>query len=52
MMVHNADPAWYVLDLGAPDAVEAVTSDLDCRHDRELRTNASVRGFSLPAVVV
>jgi predicted dehydrogenase len=27
MMVHNADPAWYVLDLGAPDAVEAVTSE-------------------------
>jgi predicted dehydrogenase len=27
MMVHNADPAWYALDLGAPDAVEAVTSE-------------------------
>ena len=27
MMVHNADPAWYALELGAPDAVEAVTSE-------------------------
>lgn len=27
MMVHNADPAWYTLDLGAPDAAEAVTSE-------------------------
>ena len=27
MMVHNADPAWYALDLGAPSAVEAVTSE-------------------------
>jgi predicted dehydrogenase len=27
MMVHNADPAWFALDLGAPTAVEAVTSD-------------------------
>jgi predicted dehydrogenase len=27
MMVHNADPAWYALDLGAPDAVEATTSE-------------------------
>ncbi|MDX9867488.1 MAG: Gfo/Idh/MocA family oxidoreductase [Kiritimatiellia bacterium] len=27
MMVHNADPAWYALDLGAPEAVEAVTSE-------------------------
>ncbi|HOE61928.1 MAG TPA: Gfo/Idh/MocA family oxidoreductase [Kiritimatiellia bacterium] len=27
MMVHNADPAWYALNLGAPDAVEAVTSE-------------------------
>jgi len=27
MMVHNADPAWYALDLGAPTAVEAVSSD-------------------------
>ncbi|HOR97158.1 MAG TPA: Gfo/Idh/MocA family oxidoreductase [Kiritimatiellia bacterium] len=27
MMVHNADPAWYALDLGAPDAVEALTSE-------------------------
>lgn len=27
MMVHNADPAWYVLDLGAPESVEAVTSE-------------------------
>jgi predicted dehydrogenase len=27
MMVHNADPAWYALDLGAPTAVEAVTSE-------------------------
>jgi predicted dehydrogenase len=26
MMVHNADPAWFALDLGAPTAVEAVTS--------------------------
>lgn len=23
MMVHNADPAWYALDLGSPDSVEA-----------------------------
>ena len=27
MMVHNADPAWYALDLGAPEAVEAVSSE-------------------------
>ena len=27
MMVHNADPAWYALGLGAPTAVEAVLSD-------------------------
>lgn len=27
MMVHNADPAWYALELGAPDAVEALTSE-------------------------
>jgi predicted dehydrogenase len=27
MMVHNADPAWYALDLGAPIAVEAKTSE-------------------------
>lgn len=27
MMVHNADPAWYALDLGAPDSVEAQTSE-------------------------
>jgi predicted dehydrogenase len=27
MMVHNADPAWYALDLGAPTAVEAMTSE-------------------------
>ncbi len=27
MMVHNADPAWYALDLGAPQAVEAQTSE-------------------------
>ncbi len=27
MMVHNADPAWYALELGAPDSVEAVTSE-------------------------
>jgi predicted dehydrogenase len=27
MMVHNADPAWFTLDLGAPTAVEAVTSE-------------------------
>ncbi|MCB1100228.1 MAG: Gfo/Idh/MocA family oxidoreductase [Verrucomicrobiae bacterium] len=27
MMVHNADPAWYTLDLGAPESVEAVTSE-------------------------
>lgn len=26
MMVHNADPAWYALDLGYPDAVEAQSS--------------------------
>ncbi len=26
MMVHNADPAWFALDLGAPIAVEAQTS--------------------------
>lgn len=26
MMVHNADPAWFTLDLGAPTAVEATTS--------------------------
>jgi predicted dehydrogenase len=26
-MVHNADPAWYALDLGAPIAVEAETSE-------------------------
>lgn len=25
MMVHNADPAWYALDLGAPQSVEAET---------------------------
>ena len=27
MMVHNADPAWYALDLGAPIAIEAKTSE-------------------------
>ena len=27
MAVHNADPAYYVLDLGAPDWVEAETSE-------------------------
>lgn len=27
MMVHNADPAWFALDLGAPIAVEAQTSE-------------------------
>lgn len=27
MMVHNADPAWFALDLGAPTAVEASTAD-------------------------
>lgn len=27
MMVHNADPAWFTLDLGAPAAVEAKTSE-------------------------
>jgi predicted dehydrogenase len=27
MMVHNADPAWFALDLGAPSAVEATTSE-------------------------
>jgi predicted dehydrogenase len=27
MMVHNADPAWYALDLGAPEAVEAQTAE-------------------------
>lgn len=27
MMVHNADPAWYALDLGAPTAVEAECSE-------------------------
>ena len=27
MMVHNADPAWYALDLGTPDTVEAITSE-------------------------
>lgn len=27
MAVHNADPAWYALDLGAPDSVEAETSE-------------------------
>jgi predicted dehydrogenase len=26
MMVHNADPAWYALNLGAPRSVEAETS--------------------------
>jgi predicted dehydrogenase len=26
MMVHNADPAWYALDLGAPKSVEAETA--------------------------
>lgn len=25
MMIHNADPAWYALDLGAPEAVEATS---------------------------
>jgi predicted dehydrogenase len=27
MMVHNADPAWFALDLGAPIAIEAQTSE-------------------------
>jgi predicted dehydrogenase len=27
MMVHNADPAWYALDLGAPTSVEAECSE-------------------------
>ncbi|MCL2105028.1 MAG: Gfo/Idh/MocA family oxidoreductase [Kiritimatiellaeota bacterium] len=27
MMVHNADPAWYALDLGYPEWVEAETSE-------------------------
>jgi predicted dehydrogenase len=27
MMVHNADPAWYALDLGAPISVEAECSE-------------------------
>jgi len=27
MMVHNADPAWFALDLGAPIAVEASTAE-------------------------
>ena len=27
MMVHNADPAWYALDLGAPESVEAETDE-------------------------
>ncbi|MEI6676252.1 MAG: Gfo/Idh/MocA family oxidoreductase [Verrucomicrobiota bacterium] len=27
MMVHNADPAWFALDLGAPTAVEASTAE-------------------------
>src|SRR5439155_1426189 len=27
MMVHNADPAWFTLDLGSPTAVEAETSE-------------------------
>src|SRR5437868_12696446 len=27
MMVHNADPAWFALDLGSPTAVEAETSE-------------------------
>lgn len=27
MMVHNADPAWYALDLGAPESVEARISE-------------------------
>ncbi len=27
MMVHNADPAWYALDLGAPESVEAQTAE-------------------------
>ncbi|MFT5108239.1 MAG: putative dehydrogenase [Pseudoalteromonas tetraodonis] len=27
MMVHNADPAWYALDLGSPESVEATTSE-------------------------
>ncbi len=26
MMVHNADPAWYALDLGAPESAEAETA--------------------------
>ena len=28
MAIHNMDPAFYALDLGAPSAVEAKTSDL------------------------
>ncbi|MCX7044931.1 MAG: Gfo/Idh/MocA family oxidoreductase [Candidatus Sumerlaeota bacterium] len=27
MMVHNADPAWYALDLGAPESIEAQTAE-------------------------
>lgn len=27
MMVHNADPAWFALDLGSPIAIEAQTSE-------------------------